>query len=326
MINKLESENNVSARPFWKTFVKQSFRKETGDGAIIFAKNGSIFRLESILGVGGLSVIYKAKRFSDGSVLAIKLANSKKDIKTNEFIHHEISILRALNHPNIIKVIESGETVADEPYIALELLKGQTLEQLLLAHKIIPLERALNICQSVANALDYAHQNGVLHRDIKPSNIMIETIAGQDSVTIFDFGIATNTEKISAEDLNSSAGSLLYACPEQLEFGEYTKQSEIYQLALVLFEMLTGRLPFESSLKGAIAYRKGGPLLLANNELAGNYLGQNVRSLLEYALSRNPSKRPCSMNLFAHELHQIQFKNRIQEIKSTNMTKEAVIA
>lgn len=301
--------------PFARSFLAQPFRCETGDGGVVITRDGEIYRLESILGVGGLATVYRAIRLRDRKFVALKLASGTNRAGACELVLHEAQILTKLDHPNIVSVIETGETQNGEPYMAMDLLTGITLDRVLLGSgKTMPLNRAVNICVQTAEALSHAHSRGIVHRDIKPTNIVINIINGYDYVRIIDFGIAVDGE-LAADSPGSNCGSLLYVAPEQLIHGQCSARSDIFSLALTLFECLAGRLPFEISLPAALAYRQGDlPLLPEDNEL-DTPLDQEVRTLLLWALSLNPNSRPSSMNLFAHQLNQTLRKSRKSSLR-----------
>lgn len=290
---------------FSKAFLGQPFRKNENDKSIVFSSNGNIYRLEGVLGFGGLSVVYKASSFSDGKVVALKLANLEKSPDAKELLEREAELMARLVHDNIVKLYESGVSTEGDPFIAMEVLEGQTLEQLLLSETILDLERVCRIALQVAAAVQHAHEQGVLHRDIKPSNIMVLDREGVESAVLFDFGISLSIGENGLSFDDSSSGSLLYASPEQLGDRGCNCSTDVYQLALVMFEAITGRLPFEISISGALAYRRGsGPVLLSDEELGEQSLPPAIRTLLEKALERDMHKRTPDMASFISQLSQ----------------------
>ena len=280
---------------------------EDRQGQVLIARDGHIYKLVGVLGRGGLSTVYRAIRFADGEVLALKIAAAHRIDETGPLLKKEAEILKRLNHTNIVKLLDEGETREGEPFIVLGILRGETLEQVLGAEKVLPLNRAANICLQVASALEYAHSQGVIHKDIKPANIMIIDDNGEDTVVLYDFGIATAVESGISVERNSN-GSLLYAAPEQLGEEPCSFSTDVYQLALVLFETLTGRLPFEKSVASAWKYRHTGPLLVDDNELGELALGEQLRLVLLSALERNPLQRTSTMANFAESLYQAMLK------------------
>jgi eukaryotic-like serine/threonine-protein kinase len=291
----------------------QTSRTEGRDGEVLIARDGHIYKLAGILGKGGLSTVYRAIRFSDGEVLALKIADTDKAEEAGILLRKEAAILKRMDNTHIVKITDQGETRDGDPFIVMDLLFGQTLEQVLAEVNTLPLHRAASICLQVAAALEYAHKNGVIHKDIKPSNIMILDDDGEDHVILYDFGIAMTVEATGVANEQSSSGSLLYAAPEQLTETPCSYSTDVYQLALVLFEALTGRLPFEMTVAGAVKYRKGGPVLVDNSELGEHALGEHIRKVLESALQRNPEVRTATMKSFSDSLYEavVDFGNSL---------------
>ena len=291
-------------KQFRQAFARQSIRKEQQDNSLVIGTKGEIYRLESVLGVGGLSVVYRAVRLADRKEVALKIANLNKAPDAAPLIAREAELLSRLNHPNIVKMLDSGTTVDGEPFFAMELLRGQTLEQQLISEKYLDLMRAARICMQIAAAVQHAHDRGILHRDIKPSNIMLVKKNGLETAVIYDFGISLSVDENGISYDESSSGSLQYVSPEQLTEGACSYNTDVYQLALVLFESITGRLPFQISVSGALAYRNSNcPVLISNEELAERRLPDNLRKVLEDALERNPGRRTGNMRCFAAQLN-----------------------
>jgi serine/threonine-protein kinase len=300
----------------YRGFVPQPFRRETGDGATVFTKGGTIYKLEGVLGVGGLSVVYVATRFSDKLTVALKLpnANAKSNAEAINLLRREARILNRLDHPNIVKVIEEGETTNGEPFLAMDLVRAQTLDVLMTANGgRLSIERASNICLQVCDALAHAHARGIIHRDLKPANVFVRTINGVDQATLFDFGIASVD---GDESEVGDCGSLLYVSPEQLTNRPCTPRSDVYQMALIFFESCAGRLPFDRDVFPAVQYRHGElPILPENEELPGRALPQSFRDVLAEALSPEPECRPASMDMFAYKLRQVLTKLRLIKLR-----------
>lgn len=266
------------------------------DQPVIITNTGSIYHTEAVIGAGGLSQVYRARRFSDGQVVALKLANLKNCQQAVDFLRREVEIILKFAHPNVVKVFEAGETSHGIPFIAMELLQGETLDQVLCTKKNFPLLEAASLCVQIAGALDYMHAQGIVHRDIKPANIMlVEKESGPYEAKIFDFGISMSIVEENKE--LSSSGSLLYATPEQFAEQAPSIRSDVYQLALVCVELMTGKLPFDKTMEQAMKYRLEGPLLPKESEAV---LPDAVRTVLSRALAREAKERYGSMSLFAN--------------------------
>lgn len=158
LVNVVQSAFGRLGGSFSKAFLGQPCRKESGDNAVLLSASGNIYRLETVLGVGGLSVVYRAYRYSDGKEVAVKVANTDKAPEAKELLAREAELMSRLNHDNIVKLYESGTTIEGEPFIAMEILEGQTLEQLLLTETALDLNRVAKICLQVAEAVQYARK------------------------------------------------------------------------------------------------------------------------------------------------------------------------
>jgi hypothetical protein len=199
------------------------------------------YRLVEMLGRGGMASVFKAER--RGEVVALKrpLAGLLDDPEFRERFLREAEIGRALNHPNIVRILERGE-VAGVPYFSMELLAGETLHASIRRGAAEP-RAAASIIVQVAEALDFAHSKGVVHRDLKPSNVML---LPDGTAKVMDFGIARARR---FEGLTATAGFLGtpdYVAPEMIEGRGTEPRSDLYSLGVVLFEVLTGQRPFSA--------------------------------------------------------------------------------
>jgi serine/threonine protein kinase len=259
----------------------------------IETQDGNTYRLTETLGCGGLGIIYKAVRDSDNLTVAIKLARTEDDSYSQNALRREGKILSSLKHPNIVKMLERGETAAGQPYLVLEYLHGRTLEDLLSKDGPLDLAEAMRVSVEVAAALHHAHSAGIVHCDVKPANVFIDE-AG--NVKIFDFGISSPT----TDSVRSHRyGSLLYMSPEQILDKPCNVSSDIYQLALVFYRSYFDRLPFNcSSFDDIVHYR----LEHSSISWSGRETSGALRTLLETALSPNKVERPNDMQKFIERL------------------------
>lgn len=255
--------------------------------------DGTTYILENEIGRGGLGVVYEAHLPGSKQVFALKMTLDAHNELAHELFQNEIQTLKALSHPHIPNMVDFGKTTSGELYVVMENIQGITLSKLIQKEKRLSRERAIDICLQIANALVHAHENGYVHRDIKPSNIMISNRSGLDWAYLIDFGISSLEGDMNKPAI-AEAGSLYYQSPEQIFSGEFTKQTDIYQLALVLVECLFGELPFEMNFADAISYRKSGDLLPKNIDL-----NPELTHVLEKALSREMKERPSNMKVFS---------------------------
>ncbi len=205
------------------------------------------YQVEKELGKGAMGVVYGGKDPKIGRVVAIKTMALSAEFEADELqeakerFFREAETAGRLNHPNIVTIFDAGEE-HDLCYIAMEFLKGKDLVQYTKQPNLFPPDKVLSIVERVADALSYAHSMGVVHRDIKPANIMYEVES--DTVKVTDFGIARITDS-SKTKTGMVLGTPSYMSPEQLAGKKIDGRSDIFSLGVTLFQMLSGRLPFE---------------------------------------------------------------------------------
>ena len=209
------------------------------------------YEILSQVGQGGMATVVLARQRSMNRNVALKfLPNAfMNDEAYLQRFEREVRIVAQLEHRNIVPVYDFGE-FEDQPYIAMRYMPAGSVEELLAAGRI-PLRRVLSIVEQVASALDYAHQNGILHRDLKPSNILLDDGGG---VFITDFGIARILgEGGSNITTQGVVGTPSYMSPEQARGEPLDGRSDVYSLGVMLFELITGRRPFDSETPYSIA-------------------------------------------------------------------------
>ncbi len=200
---------------------------------------------------GGMATVYRARRLADGAVVALKVLREQYsgDAEFVERFQREARAVSQLRHPCMVEVYDSG---ADGPvhYIAMEYVEGSNLKEYLRREGRLAPERALRIAAQVADALAHAHAHGIVHRDVKPQNILL-TADGQ--VKVADFGIARALSAATITHTGTVLGSVQYLSPEQARGGAVGEAADLYALGVVLYEMVTGRLPFEDDAPIALA-------------------------------------------------------------------------
>ncbi len=216
------------------------------DATSLVGKEIDGYRIEGILGRGGMGIVFKAENQSLGRMVALKVI--APDLAQNEeFLkrfRREARALAQLYHPNIVLVFALRQADLGL-YIAMEYVEGQTLADHLQAHSPIAWPQALPLIKQLLSALDYAHERGIIHRDLKPLNIMLTE---QGEVKVMDFGLAKMLGKGSGESTVTGArgGTLCYMSPEQARgLKNVDHLSDLFSLGLTLYEMLAGRLPFK---------------------------------------------------------------------------------
>lgn len=202
---------------------------------------------------GGMSTVYRARRLPDGLVVALKVLRPQyaADREFIERFAREARAAEALQHPNIVRVYESGRD-GDVYFIAMEYVDGSDLKGHLRRVGRLEADDAERIAIAVCQALEYAHREGIVHRDIKPQNILL---APGGTVKVTDFGIARALAAVTITQPGTVLGTVQYLSPEQARGAAVGRTSDIYALGVVLYEMLTGRLPFEGDAPVAIALK-----------------------------------------------------------------------
>ena len=216
------------------------------------------YRVESLLGRGGMSVVYLAEHVSLGRKVALKVMASPlaHDPSFRERFMRESQRAAGLDHPNVIPIYDAGEVDGGDAdgllYIAMRYVDGPDLRSLLRREGRLGVGRTLYMLEQVASALDAAHDNDLIHRDVKPSNILIAEPS--EHVYLTDFGVAKQT---SAPDLTRTGifvGTIEYAAPEQIEGLTLDRRTDVYALGCVLYECLAGRPPFERDAEVAVMH------------------------------------------------------------------------
>ena len=256
------------------------------------------YRIEDVLGHGGMGIVYRATQLSLERTVALKVVAShlSEDPVFRDRFRREGRIQAGLEHPNIITIYEAGES--DEGlFIAMRLVDGPNLKELLLAGQLSP-QRSIAILRQVADALDAAHESGLVHRDIKPQNILV---GPRDHAYLADFGLTKPPGQRSLTQSGQFLGSLDYISPEQIKGQQADARSDVYSFGAVTYECLTGTAPYPRDTEAAILYAH-----LADPPPAPSHanpaLPAAIDASIERALAKEPVERPSSATEFLAEL------------------------
>ena len=209
------------------------------------------YEIREIIGVGGMAVVYKAYDCIEDRIVAVKILK-EEFISNEEFItrfKNESKAIAVLNHPNIVKVydVSFGDLIQ---YIVMEYVDGITLKQYIEKQKSLRWKDAVYLTIQVLRALQHAHDKGIVHRDVKPQNIML---LADGTIKVTDFGIARFARSEHKTMTDKAIGSVHYISPEQARGDATDEKADIYSVGVMLYEMLTGRLPFEADSAVSVA-------------------------------------------------------------------------
>ncbi|SDK43143.1 Stk1 family PASTA domain-containing Ser/Thr kinase [Natronincola ferrireducens] len=214
---------------------------------------GNRYEIVEKIGGGGMALVYKAKCNLLNRYVAVKILRSEftNDKDIIEKFKRESQAAASLSHPNIVNLYDVGEE-EDIYYIVMEYVKGKTLKEVIKEKEILTLEEIINYTKQIALALQQAHYNHVIHRDIKPHNILITE---DNRAKVTDFGIALAATSSTITNMGSVIGSVHYFSPEQARGGYTDEKSDLYSLGIVMYEMATGKVPFEGDSPISVALK-----------------------------------------------------------------------
>jgi serine/threonine-protein kinase len=247
-----------------------------------------------------MASIYRATDLHSGRAVAIKVPHLQVESDPLFFdrFKREEEIGKKLDHPGVMRVFNNEDR--SRVYMVMEWVDGRSLRHILTEQKKLPVERAVRIAIGICNALEYIHCNGVVHRDLKPENVMVDP---EDRIKLIDFGIAGSVgmRRLTFAKLTRAMGTPDYISPEQVKSKRGDARSDVYALGVMLYEMLTGEVPFHGP----------NPLAVINDRLI-NYptppreldptISLQLQEIIYRALERNPENRYASAREFAKEL------------------------
>ena len=262
------------------------------------------YRIEAPVARSGMATIFRAIDLRDNRIVALKIPHPDMEADPVLFdrFQREAGIGEKLSHPKVMRVFGGEER--SRVYMVMEWCEGRLLRQIL-AEGPIPHDRAIRIAMGVLEALDYIHANGVVHRDLKPENIMVDA---EDNIKLIDFGIAGDSaaRRLTYANFTAALGTPDYISPEQVKGKRGDGRSDIYSMGVILYEMLSGKLPFSGP----------SPLAAMNDRLlnhptpprvADPSISPQLQEILYRALERDPKNRYAKAQEFVWDLaHQDQ--------------------
>jgi serine/threonine-protein kinase len=263
------------------------------------------FRITALIARGGMGKVYRAEQAPLGRVCALKVLNPNyagdQDPEFHKRFFLEASIASKLTHPNTVTIFDYGRTEDDVYYMAMEYLVGHTLHRAVREAGHFPEERAAHIARQICRALREAHSLGVIHRDLKPANIfLVEHGDETDFVKILDFGLVKNVSETKTEDLTQTGlfmGSPKYMAPEQIRGDRVDARTDIYAMGIILYEMVTGKVPFDrpNSVNILMAHVNEEPLPLRQMN-PNTQVSAAFEEIIARCMAKDPNQRFGSMD------------------------------
>jgi serine/threonine-protein kinase len=250
---------------------------------------GGRYRILGLLGRGGMGEVYRATDLMLGQPVALKFlpVDSSQNPRLLERFHGEVRVARLVSHPNVCRVFDIGE-VDGTPFISMEYVDGEDLATLLPRIGRLPADKALETARKLCAGLAAAHDRGVIHRDFKPQNIMINK---RGDAVIMDFGLAAIADQLSGAEARN--GTPAYMAPEQLKGAGVTHRSDIYALGLVLYELFTGKKPYDAKTLQQLIDLQESAQLTSMTSIATD-IDPAVEKIIRRCLDPDPLKRPAS--------------------------------
>ena len=271
------------------------------------------YKILDHLGTGGMATVWLGYDTILDRKVAIKTfkidANDSDAVKR---FNREAKAVTSLSHPNIVSIYDV-ENEGDFYYLILEYVEGMTLKDYMAKNPRMPIETIVHIAKQIADGLSHAHQNGIIHRDIKPQNILMNNDL---TCKITDFGIARAYGDTTLTQTNQMLGTVYYLSPEQARGNVATAQSDIYSLGILIFEMLTGQIPFKGESAVAIALKHLQEELPDIDRYREN-IPQSVKNIVLKATMKNPNERYISSKELAVDLSTVLNPERLYENKYT---------
>src|SRR5580700_356481 len=250
---------------------------------------GGRYRIIGLLGRGGMGEVYRATDLTLGQSVALKFlpVEAAGNTRLLERFAGEVRVARQVSHPNVCRVYDLGE-IDGAPFISMEYVDGEDLSSLLPRIGRLPADKAVETARKICAGLAAAHDRGIIHRDLKPQNIMMNK---RGEVVIMDFGLAAVAEQLSGAEVRN--GTPAYMAPEQLRGAEVTAKSDIYALGLVLYELFTGKRPYDARTVQDMLHQQEAAQLTSMTSVAAD-IDPGVEKAIRRCLDPDPLKRPAN--------------------------------
>jgi serine/threonine-protein kinase len=274
------------------------------------------YQIEGVVATSGMATVFRARDLDTGQPVAIKVPHPEieSDPALYDRFLREEEIGKKIDHPGVMKVFDNPDRT--QVYMVMEWIDGRLLRQILNEEKKLSIERAVKLTVRICEALEHIHAHGVVHRDLKPENIMVDA---EDNIRLIDFGIAGNagSRRLTFANFSRNMGTPDYISPEQVQGKRGDARSDVYALGVMLYEMLTGKVPFSGPNAFAVMNDRLVNQIVPPRNLEPSITPQ-LQEILYRALEREPKNRYHSTREFAHDLeHQdeVGVAARVEEAK-----------
>ena len=287
---------------------------------------GGRYDLQAEIGGGGMAVVYRALDTALGRQVAVKMLRSEF-ADDEEFVNRfrrEAQSAASLSHPNIVNLYDVGITAENEYYIVMEYVDGPTLKEVIRQQGRMPVQQTIDIVRQISAALEHAHDHNIIHRDIKPHNILL-TRTGQVKVTDFGIARAVSGSTITHHQSHSVLGSVHYFSPEQARGATVDAKSDIYSLGVVMYEMLTGNLPFSGDSPVSVALKHLREPFIEPRVLVPD-IPQSVENIVLRCLVKSPEHRYADMGALQADLNKALLYPDVPKFVSPDQNLERTIS
>jgi len=263
------------------------------------------FQIKGYMAKGGMSDVYKAYDLLSGNEVVLKIPDSSSigDPAQYERFQRELEVMRTLNHPAIQKGLGSGR-FNNTPYLVTEFIDGESMRDFVKRSAPVPVEEALELFRKIADGVMHCHDQGIIHRDLKPENILLKS-DGQPVILDFGLTLTKGSHRVTYANLSSAAGTPDYMSPEQIEGARGDKRTDIYALGIMLYELLSGKIPFTGDNNLAImSQHLKGAIPRLDKEAEG--ISPQISALVAKMLQRDQNKRYSDIHEIFNDLDDIE--------------------